>query len=77
MSIFSHQDETFSEIIDIDQDKPLLIDVLEDNSTILAQGEFYFTVYVQFFCKAYIPYMIKFRNSGKTKLVSLKQPLMV
>jgi hypothetical protein len=77
MAIFAHKDNAYTEIQDIDKDKPLGMYVLEDNSMVVAQGEFYFTGYVQFFCKAYIPYVIRFTNLGVNKLVSIKQPLMV
>ena len=77
MTIYVEENNVYSYVKDVDSAQPLKVYVYEDNTQIIAQGEFYFEYFIQFQAKKGSSYTVRFYNSGIKKLVNVGHPKMI
>jgi hypothetical protein len=70
-TIYSNRDGVYVVASDIDDEEPLVVQVLENNDRIVAQSAYYFEDSISFHGNADSTYTIKFQNSNKHRLIAL------
>jgi hypothetical protein len=67
--IFTHRDNTYTELSDVDAEGGVKVFVYENNEKIVGQGQFYFRGQIGFECKKGSGYIIRFYNEKVDKLI--------